>query len=440
VLGSFIYLRSQVPSWPEPLKDTRVELVDPLLNPDEVTKENAFYYLTQIKPVVVDESSMSEKEFARHNTINEKEMDILDFFLENGFTGEEPILDALVHRERSNIELFLQAGRCSVSTGVKVKMIKPSKINTHTNFPIPLLAFYDITKGVISGTRSPLDYNALFNAVAYTTSEGSLVQYAMSLGGYNLLLPAIPRSCDHEKVDALMLKQLSKALLSSEKSLIDFGEIMKVENIISKGLIDNVYDELKVSSMSKMLGLPETEARPLWLYAVLGSTAKDTKENLEPLYQRMIALSESPTKTSSIRLITEVTTFIDESTATPFYTSLSDDPIGRLLATMLIPAMIPLQVKAQELKAKLRATSVYAAVKAYQKDKGTLPGKLSQLVPEYFDSIPMDPHSGNTQPLQYSVTDDSHFSIYTIKGNYPYSDREHSKQYTLSSKHLDKPQ
>ena len=79
LLGTFFYFRSLSTPWPEPIAGVNLELMTPLLNPDEVTEENGYYWLRQLEDVYPD----NDEELCDLLSVGGE---CLDKFIENGYT------------------------------------------------------------------------------------------------------------------------------------------------------------------------------------------------------------------------------------------------------------------------------------------------------------------------------------------------------------------
>jgi len=62
--------------------------------------------------------------------------------------------------------------------------------------------------------------------------------------------------------------------------------------------------------------------------------------------------------------------------------------------------------------ASLRAAQIALAVRRFQAAQGRMPTALEELVPEYLDTVPVDPFDG--QPLRYVRRDGSGFAVYSV--------------------------
>jgi hypothetical protein len=66
----------------------------------------------------------------------------------------------------------------------------------------------------------------------------------------------------------------------------------------------------------------------------------------------------------------------------------------------------------------LRGTRTFLAVRLYQADHdGRPPARLADLVPRYLDAVPMDPFTGDREPLKYRLGTDGTWSVYAVGPN-----------------------
>ena len=83
-----------------------------------------------------------------------------------------------------------------------------------------------------------------------------------------------------------------------------------------------------------------------------------------------------------------------------------------------IPAIVDLSVHAARniaiSDARARCASVSLAVERYRAQSGRVPRALSELVPAYFDAIPLDPFGAG--PLRY-VADAAGYTVYSVGMN-----------------------
>ena len=75
------------------------------------------------------------------------------------------------------------------------------------------------------------------------------------------------------------------------------------------------------------------------------------------------------------------------------------DPVGYILASMMIPALDQAHGKAAHRDAILRGMALFLATQAYETEHGAPPERLNQLVPEFLPRVPKDPFDG--KPFRY---------------------------------------
>ncbi len=76
---------------------------------------------------------------------------------------------------------------------------------------------------------------------------------------------------------------------------------------------------------------------------------------------------------------------------------------GELTCTLCIPGLeMGIAQKYKDIF-ELRTTQILIALKAYKDECGQLPESLDELVPAYFDQVPIDPYNG--EPIKYSKKD-----------------------------------
>ncbi len=88
---------------------------------------------------------------------------------------------------------------------------------------------------------------------------------------------------------------------------------------------------------------------------------------------------------------------------------LAPNSIGKSLRSVTAPAIERIERKKCAENASVSAAQVLVALKCYKLAHGKLPDRLEQLVPEYFEVVPLDDFDGN--PLRYSPAKKIVYSI-----------------------------
>lgn len=81
------------------------------------------------------------------------------------------------------------------------------------------------------------------------------------------------------------------------------------------------------------------------------------------------------------------------------YLRFSHNAIGKLFFQIIVPASRGVVTNHRNQEAQLQALRILCALRLYHLEQGRLPDSLSDLVPEFFEAVPLDPFDG--QPFRY---------------------------------------
>jgi len=81
------------------------------------------------------------------------------------------------------------------------------------------------------------------------------------------------------------------------------------------------------------------------------------------------------------------------------YLRFSQNGVGKIFTQMILPASQGFITSHRNQQAQLHALRIICALRLYHHQTGALPDTLEQLVPDFFDSVPLDPFDG--QPFRY---------------------------------------
>jgi hypothetical protein len=426
-------MRSQATPWPKRIDSVNFKLKVPLLAPEDITKDNGYYYLRQLKSVnVQDPENLSEEEIARLEALDEKECDIISELSKNGYTGKYPAADPLIEKYKSNIELLYQAGRCKYATGVGFTTFADSINSFEPSLNSFKIALYSVSKQLDSNPEKAVEkISLLINSSINLSQTAFLINYFFTVAQLGFMEETLKGMVDLKRLTPKQEVEISKMLINAEHRIIPLSEVIKVERKQALLMIDLAYidNSKSVFEVNPVHGLKFISG----IVGILGSSKESTKENFDKVYSNYISASESPLSKGTIEIMREQDLFIESNGSGDSNIIFGTDPLGRMLLTVCVPSLNDVFVLRQQMLAKLRSTATYLAVAAYKQDKGYLPATLSALVPEYIESVPLDPHSGDTKELQYKVLNKNEWEIFTVKGIYPYSDQDKYKHFSISS-------
>ena len=431
--GIFIYMRGQTVPWPKRIDSVNFKLKVPLLAPEEISKDNGYYYLRQLKNLNdSDSENLSEEEVSKLEALEEKECDIISELSKNGYTGKYPAADPLIEKYKSNIELLYQAGRCKYATGVVFTNFADSINSFEPSLNSFKIALYSVSKQLDTNPEKAIEkISLLINSSINLSQTAFLINYFFSVAQLGFMEETLKGMVDLKRLTPKQEVEISKMLINAEHRILPLSEVIKVERMWSLLAIDEVFNVENSKSVLEvsLIHIPKVLSGA----GVLGFSKESTKENFDKVYSNYIYASESPVSKETIEIMSELDSFIENNDRSDLSIMFSTDPIGRLLLTVCVPSLNDVLVLRQQMLAKLRSTATYLAVAAYKQDKGDLPATLSELVPVYIKSVPLDPHSGDTKELQYKVLNKNEWEIFTVKGIYPYSDQDKYKHFSISS-------
>ena len=161
---------------------------------------------------------------------------------------------------------------------------------------------------------------------------------------------------------------------------------------------------------------------------------KNTPAHFDAVYSHIIAHASAPyaADDSFMRVVPP----IQVRNPVKQFGVLMDDPIGRILINLIIPALDQCRERYVGTQAIVRGMALFLAVRAYQADhRGTLPDKLAALVPDYLDALPEDPFAKNQAPFLYAVSGEA-WTIYSVgpnqqddQGQYDWGNKEEKSRY-----------
>jgi hypothetical protein len=198
-----------------------------------------------------------------------------------------------------------------------------------------------------------------------------------------------------------VLRELAHSFLAHADGAEPF-----VEAIRSEAMFTSIVPELYRKASFDFLGgstfaVPDPLSKSAFAFAFLaGSTPTATAANLEACYQHLVAIADKP---YSAKTQGEYGKFLGE-TLSPRRSAIqialsTRDPVGYILASMMIPALDQAHGKAAHRDAILRGMALFLATQAYETEHGAPPERLNQLVPEFLPRVPKDPFDG--KPFRY---------------------------------------
>ena len=135
--------------------------------------------------------------------------------------------------------------------------------------------------------------------------------------------------------------------------------------------------------------------------ALVGSSPKRVMRDLDYCYGHMIREAERPAWAGGPRFSLRQRNPL-----------VVQDPIGHVLACMLIPAFAQARGKAEARFVFLRGMRTFLAVREFELTQGPVPSDLGELTPALLESVPLDPFDG--KPLRYGCDTDGNWRVWSV--------------------------
>jgi len=439
--GAFVYIRNLAPDWPKPITGVSAELDQPYISVDEITPDNAYYHLMRLKEIDSDEyefepeSNIAEtpnsnvplgkKLFEQtpvDQDVEEKSAEeYLRDFLDNGYKGPVPVLDRMAASYHDNIGLLYKASACNV-----IQFPDFMEGETNTDFLLEFMktsevALYSICKKVESSPDKALEeMQQILQTFKNTMKISYLMFYVIPTEQMKSILINIRHLSKSNMLPIEQQKKLSIYLLHFEKEIPSIVNTMRNERHFCQNTTKALLLQKDPDSIPGYEHFPVGMKWVIPFSPILGSSLEQTEKNLDTIYLRLISIAEKPLEPLSITYLSEIENFEHLMRETAPSLLIADDPLGRLSVSMFrVSSLTRFFHFYNSTIADLRCTAAFLTVNAYKTENGKLPDSLNELVPEYLDAVPLDPHSGNTVPIQYKKEDNGEWSIFTVEGKYP---------------------
>ena len=231
---------------------------------------------------------------------------------------------------------------------------------------------------------------------------GPLINRLVAFSCWDLGCRAMRRiAVRHHDVPASVLNKAITGLGEAEMAQPRWSDLFRWEWVSMRAAIDAMYDDPVAAQDMMWLGHAAHFAR-------LGGSREATMADLEACYTHIVYAAEHPLDT--VRFDALKTTLSDARHLPRLL--LYRDPMGLVLASMMLPSVDLATRRHLCGLITLRATRLFLAVAWFRRKDGQLPETLEQLIPAYIGEIPNDPF--DEQPLRYARVNDRHWKIYSV--------------------------
>ena len=399
----FAWARVLAPPWPDRLPNVRLEPTRPILRPDQVTPDNAFYYIRQLT------------NFAGRPKLSAVTNEYEQFKAMGWSKGSYTQMESIAEGNAEAFALYRKAAdvpQCQLVTMSSFTCLVPYvSVVLEKGRALCFDAEWAAGRGDWRTARS--DFRAVLRIGDHLTRGGALIDCLVGYAGTATACQGLRRVAVQRSPPKRFLRDMSAALVDIDLHMESIADAMRYERMAGQDVIrmvaeGNVWEFLSLSgSMHQKAKIVRRLAR--------AGLLKNTPAHFDAVYSHIIAESSRPYVAG--RSFMNVVPPFRVRNPVRQVGILMDDPIGRLLISLLVPALDQIKERYVGTRAIVRGTALFLAVRAYQLDhQGRPPSELSELVPAYLDALPEDPFGKDHAPFLYRVSGDE-WVIYSAGPN-----------------------
>ncbi len=407
VAALFVFAAQRtVPPWPERLPHVRLEPARPILRDADVTTNNAYFYIRELtNATAASTSNWDSAEFS-------------EFAACGWEKGKYPSLEDWADASAPGYDLLRRAAALTnshVATADSITALMP-----HIS-PLMRLAKgggFLIEEAAAKGDwKTVEDYVWTILVAADQSSRGgvlieALVDYACTAS----VCQSLRRVALRGKVPGDVAGRLGALLDDIDRNMEPFAEIVRYEHLMFRNVMTLLYkDPIAAASLSgeEVDRVRQSVTMVLkWpVLAVSGSLPERTAKHVDAAYSHLIEQASAPRPTGK-SLMDAVPRFAPKGVLQ--WTGVAtDDGIGRVLVSLLVPALDNAMNRSFGHRATLRGTRIVLALRAYEAAEGRVPESLLDLVPKYLESVPEDSFSRTGEPFRFGRTNDA-WVVYSV--------------------------
>ncbi len=408
--------------WPKLLTHVRLNPCRQTIHAGDVGADNAFYYIRQIK---WDGPGFPTAEWRN--------------FESRGITTNDyPGLKTRYEQNTRNMFLFHHAASmatCQVETCESFDARLPYLAQC---LNLSRALCFHAESGAREGKWSEAlkDWQTVLAASAHVSRGGVLIHQLICYADTGICCRSIRRTASTLGLPPDVSRQLISVLADTDLKAEPLAEAMRYERLAALDMVRRFYAD-GPKAFTSLCDSNETSGANEWLAKCwpaiafgsrfMGSSPSTTSNHIDALYSHIIDIAASQHGASQHER--EIDAFLNDKSEG----ARLDDPLGRIVAGLVVPAANAARIRFLGSLTEFRATRVILAVRLFQDaHDGKLPQELGALVPDYLPEIPKDPHLTSSN-LIYRVSGDT-WTVYSVGpdqsdngGSYDYA-VERSKQ------------
>ena len=397
------YVRAHT-DWPPPRPEVRITPTRPLLTPDDITTNNAFYFIRETT-----------------NYVARWDFDDWTRFSSNGWqAGAYTNLDAQFVLAAPQLDLLARAA--AMSNGQVESMVSFTQVIPYISRALQLgrLQAYEMARAFGEGRST--DALAVAGRVmannAHLERGAPLIGRLVVVASDQVILSGLHRALANGQLPPAALRPAAELLGQRSAGLEPWSEALRYEALSALDALRYAYDGQY--GLLIMAGNEQERAREHPLLAALlrlplslvGSTPARTRAHMESVYQHLIERADEPWRLREF----ERTAPIMQPLAFTSRRWYLDDPLGRVLTALLVPAIASSADRFYGDVAGLRTLHALLLAEAHRQEHGDWPARLDDLVSAGgLTGLPRDPFVASGT-LRYLRTNDT-LTVYSVGPN-----------------------
>ncbi len=245
-------------------------------------------------------------------------------------------------------------------------------------------------------------------------SRGPIITVLTGTMIEGLAFTSIQRHADSDSISADALSHYLAQIDRYEISPEDYHTAYKLEALV----FAHEAPKLKGQVLASSVGFNKTAAAASTLPG-LWQPNRTARWHAECI-RAAISETDAPSSTRPSAALVKMSEYCD---AVP-WPRRAQNLTGRVALPIIVPTLDPLNLSKHRIRASLRLTRLYLALRMHQLEHGALPETLAQLVPARLLALPIDPFDG--EPLRYSralttiwSADQKRLTIVDADGDFP---------------------
>lgn len=384
--GAIVVLNSIGPAWPRPVAGVRLESKRPVLRENAVTARNGFFHIGRLPAHTGDLLTHNEDEWTE--------------FDKSGYHSQAfPRIEAWLTRNAQVLEYCRRAAACADSQvptierfGVSLYYLPPARAAVRG-----LCFTAEGHAAVGEWAAMTADVRVALAVAQAITRGGPLINALVGINWERLVYHSVRRITVQRDVPPAALHELLRMLQAADETREPMAEALRYEAAAGLHAVDLVLDDPQAL---ELLGGGTPDPGMMVLYRLAGSSRKRTRAHLAALYSHAIHAAETGEAAVDQEAIKG---FLVSCRYAAVFGLSGRDPLGKVMAAMLIPSLARSVEIAESCKVSNRAAQIFAAIAGHENDHGgTAPVRLADLEPEYFTAVPTDPFRTAGEPLRYA--------------------------------------